>query len=313
VTTVDVVIPTHNGWQLTERCLSLLAAQTQPHVVVVADNGSTDDTVERLHADFGHVRIVALGANLGFAAACNRGVASGDGEIVVLLNNDVECRADFLERILDPFSDERVGLVAATLVRPGEREIDSVGLTTDATLTGFARMHGRPIQEAGRPSPLLTGPSGGAGAYRRLAWEAVDGLDERIVSYSEDLDIAFRIRAAGWTAAAVPDAVAVHVGSATAGHRSRWQRYQGGFSRGYLVRRYGVLRGTAAFRALATEACVVVGDAMLSRDLSALRGRVSGWRAAGGLPRRPAPPPDAIDAGLGFWESVRLRRAAYRR
>jgi N-acetylglucosaminyl-diphospho-decaprenol L-rhamnosyltransferase len=310
---IDVVVPTFNGWDLTRRCLGCLREQTLPHVVVVADNASTDGTPERVRSEFPEVRVVELERNLGFPSACNRGVAAGDGEVVVLLNNDVECPADFLERLVAPFADERVGMVAGVLVRPGADEIDGVGLTADATLSGFARLDGRPVEEAGLGRPVVTGPSGGAAAYRRTAWESAGGLDERIFIYAEDLDLAFRLRAAGWEAAVAADAVAVHLGSVTMGLRSSWQRYQAGFSRGYLLRRYGVLRGSAAARALVTEAAVVVGDAVVSRDVSAARGRLAGWRAARGLPRLPPPPPEAVDAGIGFRESLRLRRRAYSR
>jgi len=308
---VDVVIPTHENWELTESCLSHLRAQTIPHLAIVADNGSLDGTPELVRTEFPHARIVETGGNLGFAVACNRGVEAGQAEIVVLLNNDVECRPDFLEKLVAPFEDERVGMVAAVLVRPGMEEIDSVGLTADRTLAGYARLQGRSVEEAAATEPFLVGPSGGAAAYRRVAWEAAGGLDERIFIYSEDLDLALRLRSAGWLAAVAPEAVGVHLGSATMGVRSSWQRRQGGFSRGYVLRRYGVFRSSAAVRALATEAIVVTGDAVLSRDLSALRGRVAGWRSAQGLPHRSLPARESLDTSIGFWESLRLRRKSY--
>jgi N-acetylglucosaminyl-diphospho-decaprenol L-rhamnosyltransferase len=310
---IDVVVPTFNGRDLTRRCLGHLREQTVPHSVIVADNASTDGTAAGVRSEFPEVRIVELEQNLGFPVACNRGAAAGDGDFIVLLNNDVECSPDFLERLVSPFADERVGMVAAVLVRPGTDEIDGVGLTADPTLSGFARLDGRPVREAALLRPVVTGPSGGAAAYRRAAWESAGGLDERIFIYAEDLDLAFRLRAAGWEAAVAADAVAVHLGSVTMGLRSPWQRYQAGFSRGYLLRRYGVLRGSAAARALVTEAAVVVGDAVIARDVSAARGRLAGWRAARGLPRLALPPPAAVDSGIGFRESLRLRRRAYSR
>lgn len=308
---IDVVVPTYGGWELTERCLDHLRQQTIEHLVIVADNGSTDGTPHHVRESFPEVRVVETGGNYGFAVACNRGAAAGDGEIVVLVNNDVECRPDFLERLAPPFQDERVGLVAATLVQPGEAVIDGAGIVADLTLAGFSRLHKLATTHEALASAPLTGPSGGAGAYRRVAWDAVGGLDERIFIYSDDLDLALRIRSAGWEAAIAPQAVGIHLGSATMGSRTAWQRYHAGRSRGYLLRRYGVLRGRALPRALATEAIVVVGDAVISRDFSALRGRVAGWQQARGLPRRSMPPPDAIDASIGFLESLRRRRAAY--
>jgi hypothetical protein len=70
------------------------------------------------------------------------------------------------------------------------------------------------------------------------------------------------------------------------------------------------MRGRAAFRAAVTEIIVVVGDTLMSRDLSALRGRVGGWRAGRGYERRPRPPIEAIDTKITFWDSLVLRRRA---
>src|SRR6266511_5862594 len=275
---IDVIMPVHNRWDLTQSCLEHLRSQTVPHVAIVCDNGSTDGTPRRVRESFPETRVIELGANVGFPAACNRGAQAGAGEVVVLLNNDVECRSDFLERLVAPLrEDERLGSVAALLLKAGEEQIESFGLAVDPTLAGYPRLRGRPAAEAQGIQPVLAGPSGAAAAYRRRAWTDVGGLDEAVFSYGEDVDLALRLRAAGWPAAVAPDAVAVHVGSATAVTRSPRQRYHGGFARGYFLRRYGVLRGRYAPRAAVTESTVVLGDALVfSHDLAALRGRFAG-------------------------------------
>ncbi len=310
---IDVIIPVHNRWELTESCLAHLELQTLTHTVVVCDNGSTDGTREHLRNSFPDVRVVELGANLGFSAACNRGVSAGSGEIVVLLNNDVDCRPDFLERLVAPFGDDhRLGSVAALLLEPGEERIESFGIAVDRTLAGFTRLRGMPARLALDRQLLLVGPYGAGGAYRRTAWESVGGLDEGVFCYGEDTDLALRLRTAGWSTIAASDAVAVHLGSASATRRSAWQRYQAGFGRGYFLRRYGTLRESVGLRAAVTEAIVVLADALLfSHDLAALRGRIAGWRAAKSSARRLRPPHDAIDHRITFRESLRLRFAVY--
>jgi GT2 family glycosyltransferase len=312
---IDVVVPVHGRWELTRACLEHLAAQTAAHRVIVVDDGSPDETAAALRRDWPAVRLIELGANRGFTRAVNRGVRAGEGEYVVLLNNDVLLRPDFLARLVAPLrADTRAGSVAATMLQPGEERIDSVGVSADATLAGFARLHGRPVAEADADAsanvPALAGPEGAAGAYRRRAWEEVGGLDEAIPAYMEILDLALRLRGAGWNAASAPDAVGVHLGSQTYGRRSPEQRRLAGFSRGYLLRRYGVMRSRAAARTLLTEAIVVAGDALLCRDLQATRGRLQGWHAARGLQRRPWPPADAIDHSISLRESLALRRGA---
>jgi N-acetylglucosaminyl-diphospho-decaprenol L-rhamnosyltransferase len=310
---IDVVIPTHQGWEMTESCLRHLGRQTVSPTVVVADNASTDGTPDNVRGSFPDVRVVETGDNRGFAVACNRGAEVGTSDVVVLLNNDVDARPDFLERLIEPLErDDQIGSVAALLVRPGERLIDSVGLTADATLVGFPRLEGQPVETAHSELPLLVGPSGGAAAYRREAWDEIGGLDERVFAYMEDLDLALRLQIAGWKPAAVPDAIGVHLGSGTIGRRSAPQRRAFGFSRGYFLRRYGVLRGRALVRAMATEAVVVGGDAVLSGDFAALRGRMAGWRAASGLPRHERPPDDALDREISFLDSLRRRWATAR-
>lgn len=309
---IDVVVPVHNHWELTQRCLEHLRAQTVAHSVTVADNGSTDGTPQQLRKAFPEIRVIELGANLGFPVACNRGVRAGSGDIVVLLNNDVDCRPNFLERLVAPFAGcERLGSAAARLLTPGGERIESFGLAVDPTFAGYPRLRGSPAEDA-RLELVLVGPSGAAGAYRRRAWEEVGGLDEGVFFYGEDVDIALRLRTVGWSTAAVPDAVAIHAGSASAAHRSAWQRYQGGFARGYFLRRYGVLRSRVAPRAATTEALVVIGDAVVfSHDLAALRGRIAGWHAAAGKARVTPPPRDAIDRRITFLRSVALRVGVY--
>jgi GT2 family glycosyltransferase len=63
---IDVVVPVHNRWQLTQKCLASLIEQTVPHRVVVVDNGSTDETPRRIAGEFPEARTILLAANLGF-------------------------------------------------------------------------------------------------------------------------------------------------------------------------------------------------------------------------------------------------------
>ncbi len=199
------------------------------------------------------------------------------------------------------------------MLQPGEQLIDSAGLTADVTLGGFPRLQGLDAGLARSDRPILAGPAGTAAAYRRSAWEQVGGLDEAIFAYMEDFDLALRLRSAGWRTVVAADAVGVHLGSATHGHRSAWQRRHGGFGRGYLLRRYGLLRGRTAPRTLATEAVVVLGDLAISHDLAALSGRLAGWRAGANRPRLHRPPAEAIDSDLSFRNSLALRRGVYGR
>ncbi len=314
-TGVDVAIVAYRHWELTSSCLEHLRRQTIAHRVFLCDNGCDEGTAERAGRDYPEVTVLRTPRNMPYPVAFNAVVAAGCGEIVVMMNNDVDARPDFLERLAAPFASRpRLGSVAPLLLRPGEERIDSVGLAVDSTLSAYPRYKNCPAEQAhadGESGLVLIGPEGAAAAFRRAAWEQIDGMDEAIAGSMDDFDLFLRLRVAGWETTTALDAVAVHLGSATYGHRSAEYRRKAGFGRAYILRRYGVLRSSAAPRTLATEALVVAADAVLSRDLAALRGRLAGWRAAAGRPPRAWPPPEAIDRRVGFVQAMRLRRAIY--
>ena len=271
--TADVVIPTWEAREMLRRCLEALAGE--PCTVIVVDNGSQDGTAEMVQAEFPRVRLVAMRENVGFGRAVNAGVRAGSGEAVVLVNNDVIVEPGFVDAITAPLGDPRVGMVAGLTVIPDSGEVDAFGIELDVTLAAYNR--GR----MGEPRGRLAMPSGGAAAYRRRAFEAVGGFDERLFAYGEDVDLGLRLSAAGWRVAEAAAARGVHLGGATAGVDSPFQRRLGGFARGFLLRRYGVLRTRAAGRALAFEALVCGWGLLRHRTTVPISARVRGWRAAG--------------------------------
>lgn len=305
---VDVLLPTLNGRDRALDCLGTLQAQDVAHRVYVADNGgNADGTSDAIRAAFPDVQLLTSQQNLGFGRAVNRLASLGKGEALVVLNDDMMLEPTFLRALIAPLrSDPRVGMVAAMTLQPGDPvRVDGFGIEVDAALLAFNRLrHRDPSEVPGR----LLGPSGGAAAYRRSAWEESDGLDERIFFYAEDEDLALRLRGAGWIAAAAEDARALHLGGASAGTDSPFQRFHAGFGRGFLLRRYGVLRSRAAPRALVVELLTVLYGAAQGRTLVPLRGRVAGWRAAKGA-QLPIPA-DAVDDSITLRETLRRLRCA---
>ncbi len=301
-----VYIPNFNGSAQLGRTLRGLAAQTRPADVVLVDNGSSDDSVELARRELPEVKVLELGENLGFGPALNRAVAAHPADAVILLNNDAEPEPRFVEALFDGLGPG-VDSVAGVLLQERAPElIDSAGVVADATLMGFDYLHGERVETAvGAADPL--GPTGGAALYRREAFEAVGGFDERIFLYYEDLDLSLRLAAAGGRCRLAPEARALHAYSASLGAASARKYAWTGWSRGYMLRRYGVMGSPRlALRALACEGALCAGQLLKDRTAAGLKGRLRGWRDGAGLERREAGGAPLLD--LSAREALSLRR-----
>jgi N-acetylglucosaminyl-diphospho-decaprenol L-rhamnosyltransferase len=297
----DVIIVTWNGRGRLDSCLEQLARQTAPQRVIVVDNASTDGTPAMVRERHPGVDVIEMDRNVGFGRAVNAGAAAGQGEAIVLVNDDVEVDETCLEAIVAPLAhDPSVGMVAGLTTIPATDLVDSFGIELDVTLAAYNRLRRRPAAQA--PGVLL-GPSGGLASYRRRAFDEVGGFDDRLFAYGEDVDLALRLRLAGWEAAAAPAARGVHLGAATVGADSARQRFLAGFARAFLLRRFGVLRGRHAPRAILIEALVVASGFIRGRTAAHVRGRIAGWRAAAG--DRLDVPAGAVDAGIDVREALR--------
>lgn len=309
-----VYIPNLNGGERLLDVLDALAAQTVPARVVVVDNASTDGSAQAAKARHPDVVIVRLDLNRGFGGALGVGVLAHPAERLVFVNNDVVCEPRFIEALLDA-TGSGPAMVAGVLLQYGAPElIDSAGVAADCTLLAWDYLHGERVERALRAPPPL-GPTGGAALYDWVSFEAAGGFDERIFAYLEDVDLALRLRFAGIPCRLAADARATHRHSSTLGSGSSAKNWLMGWSRGYMLRRYGILRQPRlAGRALFVEAVIALGQVVVDRNATGIRGRGDGWRAAHGLPRRAFAPDGLIE--LSTVEALRrrsLRRTARRR
>ena len=217
---VSIIIPTLDGRELLRHALGSIARQrSRAHEIIVVDNGSGDGTREMLAAEWPAVRVIALGRNLGFAAAVNHGIRAARGTVVVLLNNDTEVHPDWLGHLVAPLLvDPTIGSCASRILDFEARDrIDSAGdqLGWVASQIGHGALDGPRFRI---PRDVLSACAAAA-AYRRDALEQIGLFDEWYVSYLEDVDVGVRLCLAGFGCRYVPDAVVYHRGSQTARRR----------------------------------------------------------------------------------------------
>jgi GT2 family glycosyltransferase len=199
--------------------------------VVVSDNGSSDGSRAFVRERYGErVQIVENGANLGFAAACNRAFAATSAQYVFLLNPDAELRPGALSAIL-AFMDghQRCGIAGSRIYNHDGSVQQSVGefdTWAGAFLRSSAWGEWPPFRRFANGASLrdwtydserrVDLAIGAALALRRSMIEDIGPFDERFFLYHEEVDYAKRAAAAGWETWFVPASEAVHEGEGSA-------------------------------------------------------------------------------------------------
>jgi GT2 family glycosyltransferase len=241
--TVSVVVPNWNGRAWLRLCLEGIRAQDSSALeVIVVDNASDDGSLEYLRSEFPYVRLIPLGRNTGFAYAANRGVDAARGEFVALVNTDVVLGPHWLARMAAALGrhPKAAAVACKMLVLDEPARIYDAGdvLRRD----GVCEQRGRFAFDDGRwdePGEVF-GACAGAALYRRAAILSVGGFDERYFAYLEDVDLALRLRLAGWLCRYEP-VVAYHAGEQSS------DRLPGGHM--YLVERNTLALVAKAFPA----------------------------------------------------------------
>ena len=299
------VVPSWNGLEILREALHALEAQTVACEVIVVDNGSVDGTADAVAAEFPDVVLLRLAENVGFGRAVNLGAARASGDVLLVVNNDAICAPDFAERMLAPFADPQIGMAAGVLTqRPHPDRVDSAGIELDVTVGSWDLGWNAPVASLGARLPV--GPCGGAAAYRRSAWQDAGGFEPALFAYWEDVDLALRLRRAGWRSAFVPAARALHRHGATLGAATPVQRGLDAFGRGFVLGRHGRRGWGAAARVGVLDWPVLAFDLLVSRQPDVLRERRRGLRA-GRASRMGPPAPELLTIGLG--EALRRRWA----
>lgn len=312
MTAATVIVPTVKAGGRLARLLDSLAPGGGGFQTIVVNNGSPDGAAEAVQRRFPAVDIVSLPRNEGFSRPVNIAARRAEGRALVLLNDDCVCEPSFVERVVEGLDPARgVVMTAGVLTEAASSDIvDTAGIELDETLLVFDYLNGEPTSVlAQAPDPI--GPCAAAAAYDRDAFLDAGGFDEALFAYWEDVDLALRLVREGGRCALARDARGTHEHSATLRSGSARKNYLTGFGRGYVLRKYGVLKPRRLPRVIVSDGVIVAGQALIDGNVAGLRGRVAGFRAAATAPREPypariGPPAPGLLASL----ARRLRRRA---
>ena len=189
--------------------------------LIVADNGSTDDSLEVLKKEFPSVKTIVLDKNYGFAEGYNRAIAQVDDEYVVLLNSDVETPEGWLSPLL-AYMDAHPEVAA---VQPKIRSWKNRAYFEHAgaaggylNALGYPYCRGRVFtyveEDKGQYDKIVSvdWTSGACMCVRTKVYKESGGLDGAFFAHMEEIDLCWRMRNKGWKLACVPQSVVYHLG-----------------------------------------------------------------------------------------------------
>ena len=175
-----VIILNWNGAQMLRTYLPSVIAHTKGAEIIVADNGSTDDSLEVLAKEFPSVKTIILDTNYGFAEGYNKAIEQVESDYVVLLNSDVA--GGFLSWLGYPYCR--------------------------------GRRFGRVEQDHGQYDTIaeIDWTTGACMCVRTSVYKECGGLDAAFFAHQEEIDLCWRMRNKGWKLACIPQSVVYHLG-----------------------------------------------------------------------------------------------------
>jgi GT2 family glycosyltransferase len=302
MTEVSVVVLNLNGRPYLEQCLSSVRRLTVPVEVVMADNGSQDDSVAYVRGNFPEVRVIELSRiNLGFAAGYNRALALVDKPWLVLLNNDAALEPLWLEHLLTVAQQNpRTAILGGKLLfsNAAGRVLQSAGARFTDSGAAFEIGWGQPDQGQYDQAGLVGSIPGAALLIRLETFFELGGFDAAYFAYLEDVALCWKAWLAGYEVRYDPRAIAYHRFGASGGGRAspfriRWMQ------RNRLANMLKYLEPASLVQALPVS---VAYDAYRMLEYAA-RGH---WSASRAL----------LEGRLAFWRDLRpilSQRAAIQR
>jgi len=202
VSTLSVVIVTHQARTALERTLPALTAQLREgDQLIVVDNASTDGTVAAARGLAADATVVETGANLGFGAGCHRGADAATNELLCLLNPDAVPQPGWRDAIEAPHTDGRGWTAWQALVTSNDGQtINTRGGVLHYTGIAWAGGAGEPFDPSVESQESRVEPGFISGACLTLpltTYRGLGGFPEPFFLYHEDVDLSLRVRLAG--------------------------------------------------------------------------------------------------------------------
>jgi GT2 family glycosyltransferase len=222
---VSVVILNFNGRKYLEQFLpSVLASTYSNFEVVVADNGSTDDSIAFLQDHFPQIRQIILDRNYGYSGGYNQALKQVESDYYVLLNSDVEVSPGWIEPVVGLMENDRtIGACQPKILSFNQKDCFEYAGASGGWMDclGYPFARGRIFdiceQDHGQYNDVqkIFWASGAAMFVRAELFHATKGLDTYFFAHMEEIDFCWRLQLMGYGIYVCPPSVIYHVGGGT--------------------------------------------------------------------------------------------------
>lgn len=197
--------------------------------VIVADNASTDGSVEFMKSSFPEVPLLVFDKNYGFTGGYNKALEQIDAEYFVLINSDIEVPSLWLRPLVEWMdSHPDCGACGPKLLAYNRRDVFEYAGAAGGLIDryGYPFCRGRIMQKVEKDCGQYDSPadvlwvSGACLMVRSCVWKALGGLDDRFFAHMEEIDLCWRMQLQGWKVTVVPESYVYHIGGGTLSNNS---------------------------------------------------------------------------------------------
>jgi len=246
---ITAVVVNYNSGQIIDNCLRRVGTLKE---TIVVDNASQDNSLAAIERDYPKAIIVRNDQNLGFGGGVNRGLEKVTTPYLLTISPDAEVEIDVLQKMYEAIEgDPQMAVVNPALEVPGRGD--------EMWVMGPGEMNHRSADFTAEGAFCTWFSSAAVALYRTEALRKINGFDENIFLYNEDLDLSLRFTEAKFTMVTLPDVTARHInsGSAQPSVKLHWRK-SWNFSWGHM---YVIRKHVGRFPAVAQALKIIVTKA----------------------------------------------------
>jgi GT2 family glycosyltransferase len=216
---LSVIVLFYHGEKWVKTCIDSLENQSlsrADYEILLVDNGGSTPSIEKYNGQ-PNTKVLSFSQNFGFAGGNNKALSHAEGELVLLMNQDVVVHCNCLQELIKAFDlNPQAGVVSANMLMVSQKDsVNQQGPIPETvgwyklTRLGYALYF---TQKGNKDFVPVDFVSGNALCFRRCMLKDVGNFlfDDRLGSYAEDLDLSIRLKKTGWTMLVHPQAVVYH-------------------------------------------------------------------------------------------------------